>query len=325
MKIDKIQRRLLLALDRNARISLANLARELKISEETARYRLKNLLDQKIVTNCYPVVDVGLLGISVHKLMMKLHRADETQIGSLANYLIAHHTVNWVARFDGRFDLGCTLWIKHLREVSDFIEALRERFHNCIKSIDYAVNVDAEFFPRDYLVHNRRIVRRAAAYSSYQHTPDKFHVDQTDWSVLRLLAANARISSAEISKELNLAPGTVQRRLGILEKKGVVNGYRLAIDHEKISALSYYILLYLNYVSPARMHLLLQHLRSHPNVVYVIKMLGQWHYDLSVEFPDVESYRSFMMELMKKFSDIIRETETLLTWKVMKFGIMPSS
>jgi DNA-binding Lrp family transcriptional regulator len=116
---------------------------------------------------------------------------------------------------------------------------------------------------------------------------------------------------------------TVQRRLRRLEESKVISGYRIVLDHEKAGYLSYYLLLYLNHVSKERLNAFLTHLRAQGCVVYMIKMLGAWDYDVSVELPDVASYRRFMMDLTEHFSDVIRELESLVTWQVMKFSIMP--
>jgi Lrp/AsnC family transcriptional regulator, leucine-responsive regulatory protein len=322
VKIDKLSRKILFELDRNSRSSAASIARKLKATEETVRYRLKSLIEHGVISTFYPVVEAGLIGMSVHKLMFKLQKADENKIQEMGEFIRKHPKVNWVARFDGSYDLGCTLWIGRTREVSDFIEELRDRFHNFIKSFSYAVNINAEFFPRDYLVNDRRS-SRAAAYSSYKDRRRDIELDHIDWEVLQSVATNARAPITDIAESIGMSGETVQRRLGSLEKRGVISGYRLDMDPERAGVLSYYILLYLNYVSPERMSSMLQYLRAHPHVVYMIKMLGEWDYDLSVEVPDVPAYRSFMLDLTKKFSDVIRDNETLISWKVMKFGIMP--
>jgi hypothetical protein len=54
-------------------------------------------------------------------------------------------------------------------------------------------------------------------------------------------------------------------------------------------------------------------------------MLGEWDYDISIELEDNAQYRTFMIELMKHFSDIIKDVRTLTTWQVSKFSILPAS
>lgn len=323
MKLDKKTRRLLFELDRNSRASVAALARKISLPEETVRYRVRTLFDEGIITTCYPVVGVGNLGMSIHKVMLKLHKAGEAKIDALAKFLVQHPLTNWVARFDGVFDLGCTLWIQDLSELVEFIDQLKRSFHAHIKTISHAVNIVTEIFPRDHLLHARRSSLTAAVCSSAVPFEKQFKFDQHDWALLKCLANDARMSLADMSRSMNVGVETVQRRLTGLENSKVISGYRIVLDHEKAGYLSYYLLLYLNHVSTERLNAFLNHLRANGCVVYMIKMLGAWDYDVSVELPDVAAYRRFMFDLSEHFSDVIRESESLVTWQVMKFSIMP--
>jgi Lrp/AsnC family leucine-responsive transcriptional regulator len=323
MKLDKKTRQLLFELDRNSRASVAALARKVSLPEETVRYRVRTMFDEGLITTCYPVVGVGNLGMSIHKVMLKLHKAGEAKIGALAKFLVEHPLTNWVARFDGVFDLGCTLWVQDLSELVDFIEELKGRFHAHIKTISHAVNIVAEFYPRDHLLHSKRSKGDSAVYSSSVPLEKRFEFDAHDWALLKCLANDARMSISDMSRSMQVSMETVQRRLRRLEESKVISGYRIVLDHEKAGYLSYYLLLYLNHVSKERLNAFLTHLRAQGCVVYMIKMLGAWDYDVSVELPDVASYRRFMMDLTEHFSDVIRELESLVTWQVMKFSIMP--
>ena len=50
-------------------------------------------------------------------------------------------------------------------------------------------------------------------------------IDETDLQMLGLLQVNARISNAEIARQVGLAPSATLERLRKLEGKGVVQGY----------------------------------------------------------------------------------------------------
>lgn len=323
-QLDKNDRRLLYLLDSNSRISYSELARELRLPEETVRYRVKRLMDEGIVSSMYPVIAAGRLGVSVHKVMLKLQKADEREIEAIGRYISRHALVNWVARFDGCFDIGCTLLVNHVGEVASFLEDLRRRFHLHVRSSAYAVNLHAEFFPRDYLVRGRRTTIRPAEYLSYPTSQHPAIVDALDWHILRSVAADVRVSAANIAKEAGVSAETISRRLQRLERDRVISGYRLVVDHDRLGLVSYYMLLYLNSASEGRLQKLTEHLRAHPCVVYLIKMLGAWDYDVCVELPNVAAYRSFVVELMKDFADVIRDVETLVTWKILKYSLLPS-
>lgn len=52
----------------------------------------------------------------------------------------------------------------------------------------------------------------------------------TDLAILRLLQANARISNADIARQLDMAPSAILDRIRKLEQRGVIQGYSTRID-----------------------------------------------------------------------------------------------
>lgn len=55
-------------------------------------------------------------------------------------------------------------------------------------------------------------------------------LDNTDLQILELMQANARISNADLARELNMAPSAVLERVKKLEQKKVIQGYTTQIN-----------------------------------------------------------------------------------------------
>ena len=55
-------------------------------------------------------------------------------------------------------------------------------------------------------------------------------LDATDLTILELLQANARISNADIARQLEMAPSAILDRIRKLEQRGVIQGYTTRID-----------------------------------------------------------------------------------------------
>lgn len=55
-------------------------------------------------------------------------------------------------------------------------------------------------------------------------------LDKTDLNILRLMQDNARISNADLARELGMAPSGVLERVKKLEQKGVIQKYTTRID-----------------------------------------------------------------------------------------------
>lgn len=55
-------------------------------------------------------------------------------------------------------------------------------------------------------------------------------LDKTDFSILRLMQENARISNADMARELNMAPSGVLERVKKLEQKNVILQYTTRLN-----------------------------------------------------------------------------------------------
>jgi len=55
-------------------------------------------------------------------------------------------------------------------------------------------------------------------------------IDATDREILNILQQNARISNAEIARQVGMAPSAILERIRKLEGRGVIKGYEVRID-----------------------------------------------------------------------------------------------
>jgi Lrp/AsnC family leucine-responsive transcriptional regulator len=61
-----------------------------------------------------------------------------------------------------------------------------------------------------------------------------FDLDDTDWSLLRELQANGRITLSELSRRVGLTAPAVGERMRRLEEAGIIRGYHAVVDLEKV-------------------------------------------------------------------------------------------
>ncbi len=59
-------------------------------------------------------------------------------------------------------------------------------------------------------------------------------VDEADRAILRLLKENARLSFRELARKTGLSVGTVISRIKRMEKLGIIKGYSVLVDPEKL-------------------------------------------------------------------------------------------
>jgi Lrp/AsnC family leucine-responsive transcriptional regulator len=59
-------------------------------------------------------------------------------------------------------------------------------------------------------------------------------IDAIDREILKILQQNARVSNAEIARQVRMAPSAVLERIRKLEARGVIKGYEARIDPEAL-------------------------------------------------------------------------------------------
>jgi DNA-binding Lrp family transcriptional regulator len=60
------------------------------------------------------------------------------------------------------------------------------------------------------------------------------HLDETDVEILKTLTLDARLSSRQIAKQCGVSIGTVLSRIKRMENEGIIRGYSVLLDHEKL-------------------------------------------------------------------------------------------
>lgn len=314
--VDEKDKRILFELDRNSRQSLVKVAKITRIPYETVRHRVQKLIESGVIQNFLAVIDGGKLGFYYYKIFFRFRNATETIVDTIIHFLHSEPTVTWIIRVDGTFDLGFTVNVKNPIELSVLIDKIRSRFSVSIHQWTYSVNIRMEFLTRDYLLEQQRKPSKAGKYMAYTKP---YELDRINWKIIRRLAESSRLTAKEIASGLPLTDDAVAMRIKQMERDEVIVRYNLVLDNSKLTQLNYYILVYLNSVAPEKEEAFVEYCKSRGSIVYIIKALGEWDYEINVEVRSIEEYRVLMMDLTKKFSSIIRDYNGLVVSKIHKY------
>ena len=69
---------------------------------------------------------------------------------------------------------------------------------------------------------------------------------------------------------------------------------------------------------------LILYLKTHPNVIEVVKTLGEWDIEIHLEAPSSIDLRKIEMEIRQKFGLLIQRIETVPLYKTYKLNYFPS-
>jgi Lrp/AsnC family leucine-responsive transcriptional regulator len=141
-------------------------------------------------------------------------------------------------------------------------------------------------------------------------------IDDTDLQILTLLQDNARISNAEVARQVGLAPSATLERVRKLEGKGLVQGY---IAHLAPKALGYPLLAFVFVRSDERIGdgTTGARLAAIPEVQEVHHIAGEDCYLVKVRAADPEALGRLLRE---KFGAVpaVRSTRTTIVLETIR-------
>jgi len=149
VELDSTDKKILSILNENARIKLVDLAKKINKSYKVITYRIK-LLQQKGVIKAFKVnLNYKKLGYTHYKFFLFLKNFDTKKIDLLKNYIRNNMHTIFITEAIGLADLEFEILMPSYEDYHDFVEDLRDKFSDTIKS--YNSLILYKFFRLNYL------------------------------------------------------------------------------------------------------------------------------------------------------------------------------
>lgn len=320
IKIDKLDRKILYYLDVNARMSTLQIAKKLKTSREVVDYRIKRLIKNEVIRRFYSHIQSQKMGYTIYKLYFKIKGLNEEKEKELVDYFIHHPYVYRVVSGDGIYDLIVSITSKDVYKLSEMLHELFHRYDANFLSRDMTISVAIYHCRREYLIGKPK---KELGPLFKGGEKGSMILDDKDIEILKILANNARIPIIEIAKEIGITSGAVIYRIKQLEKKEIISAYRCAINLEKIGFILCKVYLSLHFTDPKKERELHQFCLQHPQISFFLYAMGRWNFELELEIEDTVAFHNLLREIKIRFSDIIKDCETVIISQEHKFDNFP--
>lgn len=124
-----------------------------------------------------------------------------------------------------------------------------------------------------------------------------FELDRFDQSILRVLAAEGRISATELARRIGLSKSPTQARMKRLEEAGVITAYRAHLDPIKMGqAHVAFVEVRLSDTRETALQAFNRAVRLIPEVEQCHMMASRFDYLLKVRTGDIQDYRRVLGE-----------------------------
>ncbi len=132
-------------------------------------------------------------------------------------------------------------------------------------------------------------------------------LQKQDIQILKILQADATVSTAAIAERVNVSQSPCWRRINRMEQEGLIKR-RVAVLDRQALGMDVVVFATINLTSTGRQNLIQfeQDIVDHPEVVECYTMTGIWDYMLKIVTRDIRHYEAFVRNTLTA-SPSIRE------------------
>jgi DNA-binding Lrp family transcriptional regulator len=144
----------------------------------------------------------------------------------------------------------------------------------------------------------------------------QYEIEEVDIEILKELSQDGRLSFRSLGEKLNKSPVTIKRHVEILEKKGIIKGYGIQIDYEK---LGFDIIALIEItISQGKMIEVENLIAQNPHIFGVYDVTGNYDAVIFTRFTS----RKDLSKMIKKIhaSPFVKRTNTHIILNVIKEG-----
>lgn len=143
-------------------------------------------------------------------------------------------------------------------------------------------------------------------------------LDSTDRKILNILQVNAKITNAQLSKEIGLSPAPTLERVKKLEQSGIISSYHAKVDNAKVGlGVSTFVMVSLKGHNKKNITDFVNAINGIDEVIESHHVTGSGDFILKVVAKDIASYQELMMEKVNDI-DIIDTMQSMVILSTYK-------
>ena len=151
-------------------------------------------------------------------------------------------------------------------------------------------------------------------------------LDKIDRKILDILQSNAKITNAQLSKEIGLSPAPTLERVKKLENSGIIKSYHAKLNTDKIGmSVSTFVYATLKGHNKQNIEVFIDAISKIEEIIECHHVTGSGDFVLKVIAQDISSYQKLMLEKVSDISvvDNLQSMVILSTFKDSKVLPIP--
>ncbi|MDX2305637.1 MAG: Lrp/AsnC family transcriptional regulator [Microscillaceae bacterium] len=130
-------------------------------------------------------------------------------------------------------------------------------------------------------------------------------IDNTDRKILQILQTNAKITNAQLSKDIGLSPAPTLERVKKLENLGIIKSYHAVLDTSKVGlGVTTFVQVFLASHKKSVLDAFVEKILKIDNVIECHHITGSCDFLLKVISADIQSYQRLVLEEISEIEEI---------------------
>ena len=284
IRLDNYDRKILFALDKNARISTTDVGKYLKKSKQFIDYRIKRLEEIGILSKYITLIDYSRLGYQSIRVYFKFHNLTREKQDEIEDELIKDKEVWWLVTLEGQWDVGFATAVKNVLDFYVYWEKIMSKYGKYISTRSVVIYSHIQQYPKSYLINKINTDKGTLVGASKKIVS----LNKRDMQILKLVSDHGRMPLLEIASKLHTSPQVIRTHLRKMETDKLILGYIALID---VSFLGYrYYKLYLTLLNTERIRELEQFCLQHPNILNVNRTIGGSDFEIELQAKSFEEF-----------------------------------
>jgi Lrp/AsnC family leucine-responsive transcriptional regulator len=305
IKLDLKDRKILVEIEMNARISHASLAKKIGLSKQVIKYRIQRLEKEKIIQGYFAIIDVAKLGITPYIIYLQLDNLSSKEEEKWLEELEKNPLVNAVGKNLGDWDLTLVVSGKSVSEIDKKFRKITQGKTNKIKKKIITGQIESTYFTSK-LLHNNQGKQATTDGSS------EVNINEKDEKIIEILAKNGRENLIKIAEKLNMSANGIKERIKRLEKEKLIVAYKTKINYEKLGFLHFRVFLNLKNMNHEFYQRWITFLKNKGIAESTGRFWGYADIDFRIHLKTMHEFYELKKEIKEKFSDNIVSIESMI-------------
>lgn len=296
-KLDKISQNIVYLLSLDARLSITDLAKELKLTRRVVENRVKKLVDKEYVRKIFISNDSENHCFTILIKMNQFDKALIEKIQKVKNLRKVKETL-------GVYDISILFDAKSLDEVNQIVNKISLILDDNILTYD--------IIPHDYedTLGNKSFCHDPSLLTKYKPlSSKKIKLSSRERLVIETLERNPTISLLDLSEEVNISFKTLKSILDRLTDSRIIR-FTIHVNYERLGLHFHNLFLKVKIGKSSEFE---NYLLKHPRIHWLKKSKGRWNYILSVTARDINEFIDITKEIRSDNKDKIAEVITLIS------------